>query len=955
MKEVSPRMVSDELEQGVLSYWDEHKIFEKSLEQNKDKELFTFYDGPPYATGMPHYGHVLQSAIKDTVLRYKTMQGYYVPRRVGWDTHGLPIENLVEKELGFTTKKQIEDDIEGFNKKCRETVYLYVDAFRNTLKRLGRWADYGNEYSTLDRNYMESEWWVFQSVWNQGLIYKSFRSTPYCIRCATALSNFEVGMAYKDVKDMSVYVALAQKQEGPKILIWTTTPWTLPANVAVAYNPELAYVVAKKEDAEYILAKDRVTTVLGDDAEVLREVSADEMKDLRYEALYESTLTEEEKSQSFRLVPSSHVTATDGTGLVHMAPAFGEEDYDVAKKVGLPILRTVGTTGLFLDDVPMWGGKNIFDTQKEIMKDLDTRGVLVKRELITHSYPFCWRCDTPLIYFALDSWFLKVSELKEQMLASNEKITWVPEHVKQGRFGKGIESAPDWAISRNRFWSVPMPIWECGECEERVCVGSIAELQKLSGATDEQVQDIHRPYVDDITWAHEGCSGVMKRIPEVLDVWFDSGSMPYAQWHYPFENKEMVEKGYPADFIAESIEMTRAWFYVLHVLATALTKEDVGLGKDNPAFLNAIASGLIFAEDGKKLSKKLKNYPELAPVLEGYGADVLRFYLLTSSALGEPYRFSEKDMRQVQRNVYMTLWNVYSMFTRYALVHEWKPGNSKESKNSLDRWILARTQQLSSEVTVQTDAYRIDTAARLFIAYVDDLSNWYIRRSRGRLQHPENDTERDEVFGTLHLVLVTLSKLLAPFMPFVAEEMYRNITGEESVHLTSWQKAEEVDTGVLSRMQAVRDAVSQGLALRAEAKIKVRQALQSFTVAKQEQEFDAEDLEMIREEVNVKEVMVSDAFALDTNITDELKAEGIARDIIRYGQSLRKEAGYALDDRITFSFQSEDEVINAAFETHTEMIASALQADSVVDGLENADKDEEVSLDGSTARIAVKK
>ncbi len=955
MKEVSSRMSSDELEQGILSYWEEHKIFEKSLDQNKEKELFTFYDGPPYATGKPHYGHVLQSAIKDTVLRYKTMQGYYVPRRVGWDTHGLPIENLVEKELGFTSKKQIEDDIEGFNEKCKETVYRYVDMFRGTLKRIGRWADYGNEYSTLDRSYMESEWWVFQQVWNQGLIYKSFRSTPYCIRCATPLSNFEVGMAYKDVKDMSVYVSLSstapEENTQPRLVVWTTTPWTLPANVAVAYNPELTYVVAKQEEQEYILAKDRVVSVLGKDAEIVREFSTQELEAFQYEALYESTLSDEEKAQSFRLVPSGHVTAQDGTGLVHMAPAFGEEDYDVAKKAGLPILRTVGTTGLFLDDVPMWGGKNIFEAQKEITKDLDMRGILFKRELIEHSYPFCWRCDTPLIYFALDSWFLKVSEIKEKMLASNEKIHWVPEHVQHGRFGKGIESAPDWAVSRNRFWSVPMPIWECSECEERLCVGSVAELQKLSGATDEQVEDIHRPYVDDITWAHEGCSGTMKRIPEVLDVWFDSGSMPYAQWHYPFENKGLVEKGYPADFIAESIEMTRAWFYVLHVLATALTKEDVGLGTDKPAFLNAIASGLIFAEDGKKLSKKLKNYPELDPVLERYGADVLRFYLLSSTALGEPYRFSEKDMKQIQRNVYMTLWNVYSMFTRYALVHGYTP-QPVISTNSLDRWIIARTQQLAQEVTQQTDAYRIDTASRLFIAYVDDLSNWYVRRSRGRLQHPENDTERDEVFGTLYAVLVTLSKLLAPFMPFVSEELYRNLTGEESVHLTAWEKPETFDEAILSRMQAVRDAVSQGLALRAAAKIKVRQVLQSFTISNTD--FDEEDIAIIREETNVKEVVVGDAYALDTVLTPELKQEGTARDIIRFGQALRKQAGYALDDRIVFTLTAGDEAINAAFTTHKDMILSALQAD-FADALESPDMVEEVSIDGVTATIGVKK
>lgn len=959
MKEVSPRIVSDELEQGVLSHWDEHKIFEKSLEQNKDKELFTFYDGPPYATGLPHYGHVLQSAIKDTVLRYKTMQGYYVPRRVGWDTHGLPIENLVEKELGFTSKKQIEDDIEGFNKKCRDTVFTYVDSFRSTLKRLGRWADYGNEYSTLDRSYMESEWWVFQQLWEKELIYKAFRSTPYCTRCATALSNFEVASSYKDVKDMSVYVEFAvnSSEENLYLLVWTTTPWTLPGNVAVAVGEDIEYVSVAHEGRKYIIASSRVEALFGKDAQIEKKWIASDLVGLTYKPLYESSLSEEDTGKSYRVIVGDHVTDADGTGLVHMAPAFGEEDHEAAKKAGLPIVRNVDAIGNYTADVPVWAGRNIFEAQKEIIKDLrDNKKVLFKQELITHSYPFCWRCDTPLIYYAIDSWFVKVSSLKDSMLKSNEQIRWVPEHVKEGRFGKGIASAPDWAISRNRFWSVPMPVWVCDVCEERMCVGSIKELQELSHASDEQVQDIHRPYVDDIMWAHEGCTGTMKRIPEVLDVWFDSGSMPYAQWHYPFENKEMVEKGYPADFIAESIEMTRAWFYVLHVLATALTKEDVGLGKDHPAFLNAIASGLIFAEDGQKLSKKLKNYPELTPVLKGYGADVLRFYLLTSSALGEPYRFSEKDMRQVQRNVYMTLWNVYSMFTRYALVHNWTPKESTiESTNSLDRWILARTKQLATEVTVHTDAYRIDTAARLFIPYVDDLSNWYIRRSRSRLQHPENDTERDEVFGTLYSVLVTLSKLLAPFMPFVSEEMYRNLTGEESVHLTSWEKSQDFDQATLSHMQAVRDAVSQGLALRAAAKIKVRQVLQSFTVAKQEREFTSEDIAMIAEEVNVKEVVVGDEFALDIVLTPELKQEGTARDIIRFGQSLRKQAGYALDDRITFSFSTEDETVRAAFEAHKEMIASTLQADTVVDVLENSDATEEVSVDGTTATIGVKK
>lgn len=968
IRETPSHVDSDSLERDILSYWDEQNIFQKSLDQHKDKKQFTFYDGPPYATGKPHYGHVLQSAIKDTVLRYKAMHGYYVPRRVGWDTHGLPIENIVEKELEIKSKRDIEKDIEGFNQKCKETVYRYVDIFRDTLKRIGRWADYGNEYSTLDRNYMESEWWVFQQMWNQDLIYKSFRSTPYCIRCATPLSNFEVGMAYKDTRDMSVYVALQSGEDKPRLLIWTTTPWTLPANVAVAYNPEIAYVIAKKEDQEYILAKDRVASVLGDDAQIVRDILIQELSEYTYQPLFESALSDEEKNASFRLVPSDHVSAQDGTGLVHMAPAFGEEDFNVAKKHGLPIVRNIDVLGNYNQDVPIWAGRNIFDAQKDIMKELDKNGVLFKRELITHSYPFCWRCDTPLIYMALDSWFLKVSKIKEKMLENNQKINWIPDHLKEGRFAKGIESAPDWAISRNRFWSVPMPIWECSECEDRVCIGSVAELQEKSGASDEQVVDIHRPYVDDISWKCEKCSGTMKRIPEVLDVWFDSGSMPYAQHHYPFENKEMVEAGYPADFIAESIEMTRAWFYVLHVIATGLTGQDIGLGKDKPAFLNAIGSGIIFAEDGRKLSKKLKNYPEIEPVLEQYGADVLRFYLLSSSTLGEPYKFSEKDMRQVQRNVYLTLWNVYSMFTRYAKVHAWSlppiqgeggDGGRRAlaSSNSLDQWIFARTAQLVQEVTRHADGYRIDSAAREFTTYIDDLSNWYVRRSRTRLQHPENDQEKQEVFGTLYTVLIQVSKTLAPFMPFVAEEMYRNVTGEESVHLVAWPVADTFDVAIIDRTKHVRETISEVLAARAAAKIKVRQPLQTLELPVSAEEFFPEDLEMIKEETNVKEIKISavDTLRLDTEITSQLKQEGIIRDLIRYVQGLRKQAGYALDDKIVVGLKTDNQEIADSITTHTEMFAEALQATSIVDALEDADASEEVKVNGSSVRIAVKK
>lgn len=969
-KEVDARVNVDELERGILEFWDTENVFHQTLEQTKDGELFTFYDGPPYATGKPHYGHILQSAIKDTVLRYKTMQGYHVPRRVGWDCHGLPVENLVEKELGFKAKKEIEDDIEGFNKKCRETVYRYIGDFTSILKRIGRWADYDQAYSTLDRDYMESEWWVFKQLWDQGLVYKDFRSTPYCIRCATPLSNFEVSMAYKDVTDTAVYVKL-KASNGQSLLVWTTTPWTLPGNVAVAVGKDIEYVTVKHEGSQLIVSKPRVEALFGGDANIVKTWQLDELLQLTYEPLYESALSAAEKKGAFRVVVGDHVTAVDGAGLVHMAPAFGEEDFLVGKKEGLPVLRTVGLTGKYLDDVPKWGGEHIFKANRKIADDLQERGLLWKDEQYTHSYPHCWRCDTPLIYYALDSWFVRVTKLKDQMLKNNEQIHWVPEHVKKGRFGKGIESAPDWAVSRNRFWSVPMPVWECDACDHQQVVGSVKELQEFSGASDGHVEDLHRPYVDEITWQCTACSqGTMHRISEVLDVWFDSGSMPYAQWHYPFEKKEFVEKGFPADFIAESIEMTRAWFYVLHVLAAALTQKDIGLGVNQPAYKNVIGSGIIFAEDGNKLSKKLKNYPEPEPTLKQYGADVLRFYLLSSTSLGEPYYFSEKDLRQLQRNVYMTLWNVYSFFTRYAKVSKFQVSNSKSkvSEHILDRWVLARVGQLEEEVMAATDEYHIDTAARVFIPFVDDLSNWHVRRSRQRFQRPASPAEAEEAFGTLHEVLVRTSRLLAPFMPFVSEEIYKNLTGETSVHLSRLEAPQPFDVKLLDQMQVAREIVSAGLAVRAGAGIKVRQPLAAMAF---QEEVGSDLLAIIQEEVNVKTVTVGPELpkgeqwvvsaedmkvkvALDTAMTDELAAEGVARDIIRQGQVLRREAGYALDDRIVLIVASQDPAVWAVIRVGEKMIMEALQVDTFAyEGEEDAGA--EITIAGQKVHIGVKR
>jgi isoleucyl-tRNA synthetase len=980
-KDVPSRVNVDEAEQEVLEFWNKENIFDKSLQQNKDKEQFTFYDGPPYATGKPHYGHVLQSAIKDTVLRYKTMRGYYVPRRVGWDCHGLPVETLVEKEIGFKTKKDIEDyGIEKFNKKCRDTVFRYIEDFTNILNRMGRWADYDNAYATLNRDYMESEWWVFKQLWDQDLIYKAFRSTPYCIRCATPLSNFEVSINYKDTKDTAVYVKLQVdsdslstklKESGKtiKLLIWTTTPWTLPGNAAIAVGKDIKYALVKHEDDFIVLAKERIKEVLGDEAEIIQEIKSDELVGLTYEPLYKLEL--EEIGDAYKVVLGSHVTVEDGSGLVHIAPAFGEEDSELGKKEGLPTLRTVDTNGKMAPMVPQWAGANIFDANPRVVKDLDERSLLLKKEKYKHSYPFCWRCETPLIYYALDSWFVKVSAIKDRMIKVADQIEWTPKHVKQGRFGKGMESAPDWAISRNRFWSVPMPIWECNECNDRVCVASVEQLQELSGAKDKQLEDLHRPYVDDIHWDCD-CGGKMNRVEEVLDAWFDSGAMPYAQSHYPFENKELVKKSFPADFIVEMIEQTRLWFYVLHVLAVALTDKENDLGKDKPAFKNAIASGLIFAEDGRKLSKKLKNYPELDPTIEKYGADVLRLYLLSSASLGESYKFSEKDLRRMQSNTYMTLWNVYSFFVRYANTHGITEFNDEvKSDNVLDKWILARLLKFERDVQTATEDYQIDKAARYFVPFVDDLSNWYVRRSRDRFQRPASDKEKQEAFSTLHNVLIRSAKTMAPYTPFVADMIYRNLVDSEtSVHLELQDEVKDLNEDekkAVVDMEAARDIVKEGLGLRAANSMKVRQPLSKLVVAGKE--IDDALVEMAKDEVNVKEIEFATELpkwdkgvsseesktkvALDLEITVELKSEGVAREIIRHGQIMRKEAEYALDDRISLVFVTQGEYLNQVFEQNKDMILTALQVDKVVNEKVDTDIGQDIELEEETVFLGV--
>ncbi len=975
-RDVPAWVESEQLEQGILDYWDKEQIFAKILQATAEKELFSFYDGPPYATGKPHYGHILQSAIKDTVLRYKTMRGYYVPRRVGWDCHGLPVETLVEKELEFKSKKDIEQyGVGEFNRRCRETVFRYIDDFTQTLQRVGRWSQYDQAYATLDQKYMETEWWVFKQLWEQGLIYEAFRTTPYCVRCATPLSNFEVSMAYKDKTDVAVYVAFPVVGTNDlHLLVWTTTPWTLPGNAGVAYNPEIKYVIVKQGERRFVVAADRVGVLFGEEGEIERELKNEEWSEMRYQAPYGETLEKLgiDASKAFRVVPGEHVTAQDGTGLVHTAPAFGEEDALVGEKEGLPVVKTVDGAGKFYSAVPQWGGQFIFKANGAIVSNLQERNWLWKSEPHKHSYPHCWRCDQPLIYYALDSWFVRVQELKDKMIALNEGITWIPEHIKHGRFGKGMEMAPDWAVSRNRFWSVPLPVWKCDKCQATECTGSIDELKVKTGLNE--IDDLHRPGVDAYTWTCDKCGGMMKRVSEVLDVWFDSACMPYAQWHYPFDNQEVVKKTFPADFIGEAIDQTRAWFYVLHVIATALTRKDLGLGKDHAAYKNVIASGLIFAEDGQKLSKKLKNYPEPEPTIAKYGADTLRLYLLTSTSLGEPYRFSEKELQQLKRGTFATFWNVYSFFVRYANTHKWQPGQDQVSQAMLDVWLKARFKQLKAGLLEKMDKYQLDSAARMLPEFIDDLSNWYVRRSRNRFQRPKDATMREEAFGTLYQILTELVEIMAPFMPFVTEEVYRNLTGAESVHMVeiSDQNLElnEEEKHLLDEMRKVRTAVSEGLALRARAGIKVRQPLARMYV---QEEISSDELrEIIKEEVNVKDVVTQAVLpddksfvvsieearvkvALDIDITSELKQEGWARELVRHGQQLRRQAGYALNERIRVAIVSDNEMVTGVLDNFGDYIANALQADVLErELLDVNDVDREVQLEsGVKIKLAV--
>ncbi len=959
-----PSQVSfPKLEEETLKYWEENGIFEKSVANRAGAPKYSFNDGPPFATGTPHYGHIVGNILKDAVPRYFTMRGYQVERKWGWDCHGLPIENIAEKELGIKHKKDIEAmGVAKFNEFCRSKVLEYAAEWEKIIPRIGRWADMKNAYRTMDKEYMESVWWVFKELWDKGLVYESYRSMHVCPRCETTLSQQEVSEGYQDVKDLSVVAKFELVDEpGTYVLAWTTTPWTLPGNVALAVGGSISYIVVRitDEDGTFIIAKDRVEDVLKNkEFQVIGEMSGADLVGRSYKPLfdyYAKDTTLPNHTNGWKIYAADFVTTEDGTGVVHIAPAFGEDDMNLGKEKNLPFVQHVHLDGTMKAEVTDFAGQPVKpkeDPQSmdvEIIKYLAHHGLLFSKEKYEHSYPHCWRCDTPLLNYATSSWFVSVTKLKEQALELAKGIHWSPEHIKEGRFGKWLEGARDWSISRQRYWASVMPIWKC-ECGELRVFGSIAELEQASG---QKVEDLHKHVVDLIEVPCDTCGAAMKRIPDVLDTWFDSGSMPYAQEHYPFANEEHFSKSFPADFIAEGVDQTRAWFYYQHVLGTAI--------KGSVAFKNVIVNGIVLAEDGKKMSKKLKNYPDPMEVVNKHGADALRLYLLSSPVVAaENLNFSERDLSEVTRNAFRMLWNSYSFFMTYASVDQWQPTvNSQQPTNLLDRWILSELQMLIKNLDQSMEAYEINKAARLFTPFIDNLSNWYIRRSRERFWKSEDDGDKEQAYQTLYDVLVTLSKLMAPFTPFLSEEIYRNLTGEASVHLADWPVADEklIDNDTHERMMITRNLVTQGLQKRTQVGIKVRQPLASASILA---DLPAEYRDIIKDELNVKDVIFSVAeslkmeedITLDINLTEDLKLEGEMNEINRAIQDGRKKAGFNVEDRITLGYIGKEKV----FEKFGDEIAKKVLATSVTKGdLADAEYRETVTIEGEEFSFSLKR
>jgi len=1026
-KPVDPKADFPKQEEDVLKFWNDKDIFKKSVSQREGAEEFVFYDGPPFATGLPHFGHFIPSTIKDIIPRYQTMKGKKVERRFGWDCYGLPVENLIEKELGINSKHEIEKyGVAKFNDACRASVLRYTGEWRKTITRMGRWVDFDHDYKTMNPDYMESIWWVVKALWDKGMIYEGKYILPYCPRCSTVLSNHELSLGYKDVNDPAITLRF-KIVRAPKafsdpdmtdghtyFLAWTTTPWTLPSNEGLTMGPDIDYVkILDVESGDhYLLAKARLGAYYKEECKY-KIVYTRKGKDFigaKYEPLFpyfkDLAVNKDGSDGAFRVFNGDFVSTEDGTGIVHTAPGFGEDDSKVFAGTGIPAVEPMDAECKFTHEVPDYEGRFVKDCDKDIMERLKKEGKLIKKDQILHSYPHCWRCGHPLIYRGIGSWFVKVADEHERLLKANSQINWQPAHIKEGRFGKWLAGARDWAISRNRYWGNPIPIWTCDKCGEKICIGSREELKEKSGVYPE---DLHKQFVDKITIKCPKCGGTMHRIPEVLDCWFESGAMPYAQNHYPFENKEYFEKHFPADFISEGLDQTRGWFYTLTVLAADLL--------DRPAFKNCIVSGLVLASDGRKMSKSLRNYTDPVEAINKFGADAIRLFLMHSAVVkADDLKYSDEGVSDVLKSIIIPLWNSYSFYVTYANIDKASPNghefDSRMPENPLDRWLLSITQQLVKDVTAALDSYDLSGAIDPIAAFIDSMNNWYIRRSRRRFWKSENDSDKSEAYASLYIALKTFTQVAAPFIPFITEEMWQNLrcdSDKESVHLSDYPCYKEAwrDTALEFKMSTVQKAVSMGRSLRNEYNIKNRQPLSSVALVTRnpdERTVLAEMEDSIKEELNVKKVVFHEredelveykakanfrvlgkelgplmkaasekiaaldqesiqsildgskltidvggknieltaekvmvdriekedlkvlnegtlTVGLDTKITDELRKEGLVRDLVRGIQNLRKETGLEVTDRIRLTVSGDAE-LKAAFTMFTDFVAN---------------------------------
>lgn len=946
-----------EYEKALIDYWRENKTFEKSVEMRPKDDAYVFYDGPPFITGIPHHGTLLSSIVKDAIPRYQTMKGKRVERVWGWDCHGLPAEVFTEKKLGIKDKRDIGTKIslEEYITTCRDNMVATGNLWEDTIARIGRWVDFKGAYKTMDKEFMESVWWAFKQLYEKGKIYEGEKVLLYCVRDATPISKAEVAMdnSYQDDTEPSVFIKFKLKDEDSFLLAWTTTPWTLPANVAVALNKNFEYAEVEVDGQKLILAKDLLDKVLTDEKhkvlpyKVLRTIKGSELVGKEVEPLFEHR-----GDKAHVVYHEDYVSLDEGTGIVHSAPAYGEEDFIMAREDGIPVVSIIDDNGFYKSGE--WKGQYVWDANKPIAKELHERGVIWKIEYITHSYPHCHRCGTKLMYRAHPSWFMDIDGQRKEMLVENsEHINWFPEHVKHGRFEKTVESAPDWNLSRDRFWATAMPVWKGTDQDGKEhikVVGSYAELKELSGR---ELEDYHRPWVDDIEFDIDGVH--YKRIDRVIDCWFESGSMPFAQFHYPFENVEKFENSFPGDFISEYVGQVRAWFYYLHAV-------NVGVFGRN-SFKNVIVTGTVAGNDGRKMSKSFGNYTDPNELMDKYSADSLRFLLLSSPLLnGEDFSLQDKEVADVARKLSM-IWNMYDFFTMYAEVDGWEwdgklDDPSEDLKNPLDEWIVSRVHQLGQSVGSHMDGYDIPNALEPVLPFLDDASNWYVRRSRRRFWKSDDDGDKQQAYRTLHYVLVRLSHILAPFTPFLADELYQKLTGGESVHLQDWPKPSKVNEVLVEDMCTIREAVTEGLAARAKAGIKVRQPLQKVSLHVKKEFVHDEVVAALYDELNVKEVEVAvgadkNFVELDETLTPELKREGLMREIIRHIQNARKNAGLSVNDRIKLSLKTDDGELQQAIDEHNETIKNETLTTELVDEANEFEAD--VKVEGTVLKIALEK